>query len=92
MNKLWQTSKVKVEMEKGEYQIDGITYAKGVLLEMHWYAYKGEGGWKIGHKIRTYQIDGPKHIFCVLVRPSTLEHTVLVFFRHNYDYFILCNN
>ena len=35
MNKLWQMSKVKVEMEKGEYQIDGITYAKGVLLEMH---------------------------------------------------------
>ena len=30
---------------RGEYQIDEITYAKVDL---------GEGGWKIGYKIRTY--------------------------------------
>ena len=38
------------------------------------------------------------NIFCALFRPSTLEKwtrwtkNVAVFFHHNYDYFILCNN
>ena len=35
--------------------------------------------------------------FCALFRPSALEHhrqqkNVVVFFHHNYDYFILCDN
>ena len=38
----------------------------------------GGGGQKIGHKIWTNWVDGPKqmlwNIFCALVRPSTLEH------------------
>ena len=35
----------------------------------------GEGGWKIGNKIRKYKVDGPKQMFfCVLVWPSTVEH------------------
>ena len=37
----------------------------------------GGGRWKIGHKIRTYKIDGPKqmlwNIICALIRPSTLQ-------------------
>ena len=49
---------------------------------MRTYEYKEEeereGCWKIGHKIRTYYMDGPKqmlwNIFCVLFRPSTLGH------------------
>ena len=62
---------------------------------------QGEGSWKIGHKIRTYEMDSPKIIlwntFCALVQSSRLEHTasnknIDVFFDHNYDYFILCDN
>ena len=39
---------------RGENQMDEITYPIVGLLYMHTYAFKGEGGWKIGHKIRTY--------------------------------------
>ena len=39
---------------------------------------QGKEGWKIGHKICTYKINGPKqmlwNIFCALVRPRILEH------------------
>ena len=38
---------------------------------MRTYAYMGDGGWKIGPKMRTNKMDGPKqmlwNILCVMV-------------------------
>ena len=49
----------------------------GVVQNVYRYV-QGEGSWKTGHKIRTYEMDGPKqilwNIFCALVWLSTLEH------------------
>ena len=62
MRKLWHMANEQSQNERGEYQIDEITYTRGATLNAYKCVQRGgrrpEGGrgalLKIGHKIHTY--------------------------------------
>ena len=83
-----------------------ITYVSnwrngGEVIKIVYRCPQWERSWKIGYKIRTYEMDCPKIIlskffvlwFSQVNQSITVSNkNIDVFFHHNYDYFILCDN